>query len=519
MKGLVLKVKLIYFMSAWSQSRCSVILWECDWDAQRNGPHNSTLTDTTVNKPRHQHPPPLVKCLQAPPPARPAPPWRCALPGWRMAEPPRPSPDEVQEVGYHPAAPHPPGSMLECTYIQIPQVEQTHAVVLSKPAWMWGAEMGANDQGVCIGTRLSGPERPSAPERLYWAWTSLGLERGDNAWGALTVITSLLEQHGQGGPCREDPEPFSYHNTFLLVDRNEAWVLETAGRLWVAQKFTEGVKNISNQLTIGAEGSAEHPELRSVAQAQGWWDGEGEFNFSQVFSPENPPARMELAKQRYRGGTELLQQHDGSVTAEVMMSILRDKPSGICMDSGGFCTTGSMVSVLPRDSSLPCIHFFTATPDPSRYFLSLPFFLSCLSLYESPPTPTLTLPFVFSDCSTSVLGVVSPQFGPDDPVRKQPRFQSQVDRRHELYKAHQVALSTMETNPDEGLAVYEILRDLESQCLTDISAMLNGEIPGEELGDLFFDSVDTEIKFYQWTSLTQSCGNRPGTDNNSVFLD
>lgn len=74
---------------------------------------------------------------------------------------------------------------------------------------------------------------------------------------------------------------------------------------------SEGVKNISNQLTIGAEVSAEHPELRSVAQAQGWWDGQGEFNFSQAFSPENPPARMELAKQRYKGGTELLQQHDG----------------------------------------------------------------------------------------------------------------------------------------------------------------------------------------------------------------
>lgn len=50
------------------------------------------------------------------------------------------------------------------------------------------------------------------------------------------------------------------------------------------------------------------------------------------------------------------------------MSILRDKASGICMDSGGFCTTGSMVSILPRDTTLPCIHFFTATPDPSRYF-------------------------------------------------------------------------------------------------------------------------------------------------------
>lgn len=50
---------------------------------------------------------------------------------------------------------------------------------------------------------------------------------------------------------------------------------------------------------------------------------------------------------------------------------------------------------------------------------------------------------------------------------------------------------------DESFAVHETLREMESQCLSEISAMLNGEIPGEELGDLFFDCVDTEIKFYQ----------------------
>ena len=32
----------------------------------------------------------------------------------------------------------------QCTYIDIDQVEDTLAVILSKPAWMWGAEMGAN---------------------------------------------------------------------------------------------------------------------------------------------------------------------------------------------------------------------------------------------------------------------------------------------------------------------------------------------------------------------------------------
>ncbi|XP_008316074.1 secernin-2 [Cynoglossus semilaevis] len=384
--------------------------------------------------------------------------------------------DEVQEVAYYPAASHLPGSMLQCTYIQIPQVEQTHAVVLSKPAWMWGAEMGANDQGVCIGNEAVWTRRSVSPgdALLGMDLVRLGLERGDNAWSALRVITGLLEQHGQGGQCIEDPKQFSYHNTFLLVDRNVAWVLETAGTLWVAQKITEGVKNISNQLTISTEISAEHPQLRSEARAEGWWDGETEFNFSQVFSPQNPPARMEMAKKRYKEGTNLLQQHDGSVTAEVMMSILRDKPSGICMDSGGFCTTGSMVSILPKDANLPCIHFFTATPDPSR------------SIFK---------PFIFSDCSTPVLRVISPQYSPEDPVHKQPRFQSKVDRRHDLYRAHQVARSHTETK--EGLAVYDVLRDLESQCLKEISAMLRGEIQGDELGDLFFDCVDTEMKLYQ----------------------
>eukprot|EP01083_Nonionella_stella_P221742 791935_1 len=41
--------------------------------------------------------------------------------------------------------------MLQCTYISIPQVEKTNAVLLSQIDWMWGAEMGANDCGVIIG--------------------------------------------------------------------------------------------------------------------------------------------------------------------------------------------------------------------------------------------------------------------------------------------------------------------------------------------------------------------------------
>ncbi|CAF4292735.1 unnamed protein product, partial [Rotaria sordida] len=40
---------------------------------------------------------------------------------------------------------------VRCTHIQIPQISTTYRCVLSKPAWSWGAEMGANEHGICIG--------------------------------------------------------------------------------------------------------------------------------------------------------------------------------------------------------------------------------------------------------------------------------------------------------------------------------------------------------------------------------
>ena len=46
---------------------------------------------------------------------------------------------------------HPPGAKVKCTYITIDQVSETFEVLLLKPSWMWGAEMGANEYGLNIG--------------------------------------------------------------------------------------------------------------------------------------------------------------------------------------------------------------------------------------------------------------------------------------------------------------------------------------------------------------------------------
>jgi dipeptidase len=62
-------------------------------------------------------------------------------------------PNESQIPRWYPAADHgtAPAGDVACTWISIPQVQRTHAVLLSQPWWMWGAEMGANDHGVVIG--------------------------------------------------------------------------------------------------------------------------------------------------------------------------------------------------------------------------------------------------------------------------------------------------------------------------------------------------------------------------------
>nr|KAF6320096.1 secernin 1 [Myotis myotis] len=91
--------------------------------------------------------------------------------------------DEVQEVVYFPAADHEPESKVECTYISVDQVPKTHAIVISRPAWLWGAEMGANEHGVCIANEAVNAREPAAETEalLGMDLVRLGLERGSTA--------------------------------------------------------------------------------------------------------------------------------------------------------------------------------------------------------------------------------------------------------------------------------------------------------------------------------------------------
>ncbi|KAJ0005649.1 hypothetical protein NQD34_015543 [Periophthalmus magnuspinnatus] len=385
--------------------------------------------------------------------------------------------DEVQEVVYVPASDHAEGRTVECTYIEVEQVPHTHAVVLSKPAWLWGAEMGANEHGVCIGNEaVWGRESADGEEALLGMdLVRLGLERADTAEGAVDVITELLQKYGQGGSCMEDESGFTYHNSFLISDRKEAWLLETSAKYWAAERVESGYRNISNQYGITTKIDREHPEMRDYARSKGWWDGKSQFNFATVYSYLTT-ARIEASGSRYCEGKMLLEKSNGSITAETMMAILRDKESGINME-GMFMSTGSMVSVVPIDQSLPAVHYFTATPDPAR------------SVFK---------PFIFMEGMGQIKETCSPTYGADDPVKKKPRFQSKPDRKHKLFVKHELVSAIIESHKDRGQKITERMRGLEKNKIDQMDKIVSeGITEPDYLVNLFSNCVQEEMAIYE----------------------
>ncbi len=159
--------------------------------------------------------------------------------GWWLAKNSDREPDEPQYVEFHPRIAEDRTPRLRTTYLEIPQVPNRHAVLISRPSWIWGAEMGVNECGVAIGNEAILSGRPGRRTRLLLGMdlVRLGLERAGNAEEALEVMTGLLERVGQGGPAGYRDKRFAYDNSFLITDREGAWILETAGREWAAKRL------------------------------------------------------------------------------------------------------------------------------------------------------------------------------------------------------------------------------------------------------------------------------------------
>jgi dipeptidase len=258
-------------------------------------------------------------------------------------------PNEAQVVTWLPAADHPEGGEVRCTWIAIPQVARTHAVVLSRPWWMWGAEVGANEHGVVIGNEAVFTDQPlGEPALLGMDLLRLALERAASAEAAAAVLIDLLERHGQGGPCSHEHPGFSYHNSFLVADPDGAIVVETAGREWATEVVRGRGRSISNGLSIEAFARAHAQRIRP-------W----------VAACAARRARTQPAAEAARGPADLmaaLRDHGrGAVPSWSMVNGALGAP---CAHAGGLVTATQSTASWVADLRGAPLHWATGTSAP-----------------------------------------------------------------------------------------------------------------------------------------------------------
>ncbi|MDI6617082.1 MAG: C69 family dipeptidase [Clostridiales bacterium] len=289
-------------------------------------------------------------------------------------------PNEPHIIVRVPRSKHALGEKVKCTYIEIEQVEETYEVLLLKPSWIWGCEMGCNEFGLNIGNEAVFTKEKEGKDSLTGMdMIRIALERCKTSDEALDMIIYLLGKYGQGGNCGYEKK-FTYHNSFLIADKKSAWVIETAGKYWAAEKVT-GVRNISNCLTIGNKFDKCHPDLIKHAVDKGWCKDERDFNFAKCYS-NRVITKFSGSKSRFSTARDMLNREKGSITVDIMKQMLRSHEGAmdgrqfsrgslksICMHGGlpiGDHTTGSYIASLNdrlctywiTGASTPCISIF-----------------------------------------------------------------------------------------------------------------------------------------------------------------
>ncbi len=271
---------------------------------------------------------------------------------------------------------------VRCTYIEIPQVAHTYACVLCKPSWMWGAEMAVNERGLSVGNTAIFTKEPFGPESLIGMdYVRLCAERCETADQALELIIQLMDRYGQGGNCGYRIER-TYHNCYLMADRENAWIMETAGDYWVAKRV-RSVGNISNRISIGRDFDRCHPGIVAHAIERGLCASAEDFDFRACFEIPDGPQEANGSIHRLGEIARQLQARKGEIDEAFVLSLMRmhegetdtgarlfdHKSTTVCMHAdhdGGAETAGSMlVSYGPKrvttwisGMSLPCLSVY-----------------------------------------------------------------------------------------------------------------------------------------------------------------
>ena len=279
-------------------------------------------------------------------------------------------PNECQPLVQVKRAKHKADTVVNCQFIDVPQVAVTYAHVGARPYWCWGYEHGFNEHQVVIGNEAvkSRLEEAKEPRLTGMDLIRLGLERGRTAAEAVRVITTMVTAFGQGR-FEGNHTASNYDNSFIVADPRDAYVIETAGREW-AVKRVQSALGISNVHSIGTDWGSLSPSAMRNATESGWWkDDDGRFDFAGSYADFEGASAGRGAQRRARS-CAVLSRSSGAIDLRTMMATICDHSDGeqpdepfrtdmpstraICMHHGPDSvsnTAGTVVADLCSDGS------------------------------------------------------------------------------------------------------------------------------------------------------------------------
>ena len=178
------------------------------------------------------------------------------------------------------------------------RTEGKYAVLGSRPYWMDGFEMGANEKGLFIGNEAEGSRMPKEAEEgmTGMAMLRIALELSATARDAIDVIGKLLKDNGQNANAHPTMDR-RYENTFILCDPEEAWVMETAGREWAAKKV-EDFAAVSNCYQITDDYDLCSEGMVQTIKENRWLRPGEKPNFAKAFTLPADRQRNSVARMR-----------------------------------------------------------------------------------------------------------------------------------------------------------------------------------------------------------------------------
>lgn len=233
---------------------------------------------------------------------------------------------ERQRLCHVPGRTYALGESTKTSFLTVPQVRQTHAVLATQAVGEWGYLQGMNEHRLAVGvadwqSRL----KRDQPGLLGADLVRLTLERAHSARQALEVLTDLIVRYGQGW-FEGSPETGGGDHVFLLADPCEAFAVEAAGLAWAAQEIGQA-RAASDQAIIRQDWYRLAPGLAGRAIAEGWWPEDGsKLDF--VGSLSENPAGSNSALRRWGRATLLIEQQNGKVDSALLRRMLADRYEG-----------------------------------------------------------------------------------------------------------------------------------------------------------------------------------------------